>query len=312
MTTSMLLLTLLLGPLLLVLGLMKIWLVLKRHKGRRFPFRDAVQREPGYSLRKAMERIWDELLQYVFLLPLYPLVMYAAVLQARIVRGEAPLFLIGLCAMSSVVVIGASLYKVWQLLGHLMQVRLGYAGEVIAGQALNQLMLQGYRVYHDVEFETFNVDHVVIGKGGVFVVETKLRTKRLADADDVRYKVRFDGKALYFPSQPNVPVTKPLNQARHEAKAVSRWLSDATGQSVSAQAVLVLPGWWIEGANEQGDVWVFNHKQLNRLPQIVEDGPVLSEARIRAMAHQLDSRCARDDLVPKVVAQTPNPLFQES
>jgi hypothetical protein len=59
-----------------------------------------------------------------------------------------------------------------------------------------------------------------MGPGGVFAVESKLRTKhRVVDAHQKTYKVRFDGNALYFPNRPDFPVTEALHQARDEAQS---------------------------------------------------------------------------------------------
>ncbi len=49
---------------------------------------------------------------------------------------------------------------------------LGFLGEQAVGEELNFLIADGWRVFHDVEFdkhpgqETFNVDHVVVGPEG--------------------------------------------------------------------------------------------------------------------------------------------------
>lgn len=51
--------------------------------------------------------------------------------------------------------------------------RLGYLGERAVGHHLNRLAADGYRVYHDLQFEGFNIDHVLVGPSGVYSVETK-------------------------------------------------------------------------------------------------------------------------------------------
>jgi hypothetical protein len=54
--------------------------------------------------------------------------------------------------------------------------RIGYDGELATAQELNQLMRHGYYVFHDLQAENFNIDHIVIGPAGVFAVETKSRS----------------------------------------------------------------------------------------------------------------------------------------
>jgi hypothetical protein len=49
----------------------------------------------------------------------------------------------------------------------------GAAGEEHVGGLLDQLASDGWRVIHDASLGRGNVDHIVIGPGGVFTVETK-------------------------------------------------------------------------------------------------------------------------------------------
>lgn len=46
-----------------------------------------------------------------------------------------------------------------------------YAEEVVA-ERLKELP-EGYQVFNDITFEGFNIDHVAVGPGGIFLVETK-------------------------------------------------------------------------------------------------------------------------------------------
>lgn len=51
--------------------------------------------------------------------------------------------------------------------------RRGAEGEEAVGQILDGLATGGWHVLHDVTFGRGNIDHVVVGPGGVFAVETK-------------------------------------------------------------------------------------------------------------------------------------------
>lgn len=46
-----------------------------------------------------------------------------------------------------------------------------YAEEVVAEKL--QDLPDGYHAFHDIAFDGFNIDHVVVGSGGIFLVETK-------------------------------------------------------------------------------------------------------------------------------------------
>jgi hypothetical protein len=67
----------------------------------------------------------------------------------------------------------------------------GAEGERATGKALRPLTSRGWHVRHDLAARRGNVDHVVAGPGGVFVLETKKLNGRLVVTDGV-LNVRFD------------------------------------------------------------------------------------------------------------------------
>jgi hypothetical protein len=56
----------------------------------------------------------------------------------------------------------------------------GAEGEETVGKILEGLREQGWCVIHDVSFGRGNIDHIVVGPGGVFTIETKSRGGRLS------------------------------------------------------------------------------------------------------------------------------------
>ena len=72
-----------------------------------------------------------------------------------------------------VVVIALAWRKGRRIWSEMERISLGIKGERVVGQLLETLRVHGYRVFHDIEEEGYNIDHTVIGPGGVFVIETK-------------------------------------------------------------------------------------------------------------------------------------------
>jgi Nuclease-related domain len=58
----------------------------------------------------------------------------------------------------------------------------GAVGEEHVGKILDSLADEGWRPIHDVDMGRGNIDHVVIGPGGVFTVETKSHPGRIRAA----------------------------------------------------------------------------------------------------------------------------------
>jgi hypothetical protein len=55
----------------------------------------------------------------------------------------------------------------------------GAEGEEVVGAILEGLAADGWHVIHDVSFGRGNIDHVVVGPGGLFTVETKSSRGRI-------------------------------------------------------------------------------------------------------------------------------------
>jgi hypothetical protein len=121
--------------------------------------------------------------------------------------------------------------------------RLGFDGERFVGEELSRLIAHGYEVYHDVPFDGFNIDHVLVGPGGVFSVETKTRRKPVSESQGKEYHVQFDGSCLRWPWGTD---THGLDQAVNNARTLSQWLGSAVGDPVYVAPILTLPGWMVD------------------------------------------------------------------
>jgi hypothetical protein len=160
------------------------------------------------------------------------------------------------------------------------------------GQELNLLMLQGYKVFHDFPADNFNFDHIVIGPAGVFAVETKARFKPTSENPKADAKVIYDGKSLRFPTHNS---QGPLKQAGMQAQWFASWLSRAIGEKVPVQAVLALPGWYVERTAGSA-IRVINPKEMGKLLKIPKEGP-LPESLVQRISHQVEQKCR--DVAPK-------------
>lgn len=146
-------------------------------------------------------------------------------------------------------------------LGQLFAVRLGLRGEQAIGEKLIEVAYCGLRTFHDVPGDgAWNIDHVVVGTQGVFVIETKTRRKpRAGKSDQARWKVLFDGAALQFPHGKDL---KAVVQAQANARWLSNYLAKKTGDAVWVEPLVAIPGWWVETTVKDPAVLAVNAKQL--------------------------------------------------
>lgn len=148
----------------------------------------------------------------------------------------------------------------WRIVGYrreIQNLKLGRDGEKAVGQLLDTYREAGYRVFHDIPGEDFNIDHVIIGPTGVFTIETKTWSKPARG----RPVIEVDGERLLKNGH---PVDRdPIIQVKAQARWLGELLRESTGKDFPVRPVLVFPGWFIENA-PQRDIWILNPKGLRK------------------------------------------------
>jgi hypothetical protein len=80
---------------------------------------------------------------------------------------------------------------------------LGLFGERYVAEQLEPLKAEGWFIFHDVPCTgatgNFNLDHVAVGPGGIWVVETKTRRKGVARSGFKEHEVSSDGNQVVWP-----------------------------------------------------------------------------------------------------------------
>lgn len=248
----------------------------KIRAGRKQPISESVLRPPGESTRLKVEELEEKLFNHILWL-LVPACMSS-------IMGAVPLKnpLFSMIFVTLLVGIGCWFVakRIVKILDDRSNYFLGFRGERVVGEALNQLREKGYRIYHDLQFEKFNIDHAMVGSGGVFCFETKTKRKILSKEG---HRVSYDGKRLLLPNGTDF---EDLKQAISNAKALKEYIAKAAAESVSVQPVLVLPGWFIDRKG-RGPVMVVNHKELS---QILPAAMILDADQIQRIAHQLEQK----------------------
>jgi len=173
--------------------------------------------------------------------------------------------------------------KLWVKSNYLIKLKLGRDAELAVASELIELQSHGYQVFHDIQANGFNIDHLVVGPNGIFVIETKGRHKRIKD--DTNYKVKFENNHLAFPSWFE---SKPLEQAQNQANWVNKWLFEATGFNTQVLPILCFPGWFVE-LKQRPLFPIVSHKQL--VKTILSMRQVsLNQEQQRAICYQVVQR----------------------
>ncbi len=245
------------------------------------PLTDLPLRPPGESLRLRIEELEDEMENSFFAL-------MGASLGAFILLHSQP---DKRSSLAGALLVLAIIYGIWgtklvRQLRRLWDYRLGLKGECAVGQELNQLIADGFHVFHDLPFDGFNIDHVLVSSAGVWAVETKTRRKPASIKGAAKATVVYDGQTLHFPWGTD---SFGLDQAQRNAATLSQWLTASTGDSTPVNAILVLPGWWVE-RKARGAVNVLNSKEVRHsFPTRTSDA--LSRDLVQRIVFQLTERC---------------------
>jgi hypothetical protein len=152
--------------------------------------------------------------------------------------------------------IGWASVKVRRARATIEQLKLGLDREREVADALEQLRDRGYRVFHDIPGPGFNVDHLLVGPQGLFLVETRTRVRPARGAG----RIRYDGEALIVAGQRGD--RDLIQQAMAQARWVADLVSDSSGRNCFVRAVVLFPGWFVERLARTTSVWVLNPKLL--------------------------------------------------
>ena len=268
-----------------ILFLVALWMRWRASKqGKRPPFTKNMLRSPGESLQRQVEEINLDLFGNLLTILFLPAIMGGM----TIVPFSKASW--GTVALLTVVAIGSAIYlavKAKRSFDRRNLLMLAAEGERVVGEELNQLMLQGYRVYHDFPADHFNIDHVVIGSRGVFAVETKTRSKAPRGSGPGAAKVTFDGKLLRFPGHQEAAA---IEQAERQASWLAKWLAQAVGEPFPVAPVVILPGWYVELTAAPRSVFVLGSGSIQKhFPTLGRTR--LTVQQVQRIAYQVEQRC---------------------
>ncbi|WP_116472543.1 nuclease-related domain-containing protein [Zobellella maritima] len=281
-------LALLVVPMFILLSIVT-YIKKREARSRVSPLTTDLLRVPGFSLQQKIDDMKWDLVECLMMIPvLTAIVPMFVFLQVKM--ADQTFTLTSWLMVILIIIIGLAYYarKLFKQIKKLGYLRLGYACEIAVGQELEQVVRPAdrpYRVFHDIPFEGFNIDHLVVSPKGVFVIETKGRSKPL-DNGSKQFKVQVEGDVLHFPRHVE---REPIVQTRRNVKAVKTWLSNATGFDVPVAGILVLPGWFVELKQSTVSPYVMNAAQLSKqLPKLYVGQ--LELGQVQAITHQIIQR----------------------
>jgi hypothetical protein len=156
--------------------------------------------------------------------------------------------------------------------GYVENWQIGAEGERKTEKALARLEKTGWRSVHDIQVRYGNLDHVTVGPGGAYLLESKnLRGMVEIYAGAPRLKRRHDPEA-------QGDFRRVRQQALHAAARLNENIAQSTGERIWVQAVVVLWSEFPAGVVDEGRC-VFIHGSrlrgwLRARPQRLSPGQI--------------------------------------
>lgn len=235
------------------------------HDGRvHSPFDAHLLCAPGQALRNRLDNAFSSLFLHGTIGPLISLapLVYG---MGRMLFVERQYWiewaLYGLLSSLLVLLFSLLLIRDYQ---RIRRLKLGLACDLAVGQELERLIrpdAHPFYVFHDVPTDSFTIDHVVVTPHGVFVVETRARTRAIGSDGRELNQVFVERERLRFPHWQE---RRPLYKTRQAEQWLSQWLEKRCGLRVPVRGVLVLPGWEIDTRDAANDVLVVSGDTLSR------------------------------------------------
>jgi len=283
------------------LSVLVLWRRRGRRSGNRSDERHPLQRDllrgPGESQRDLIAAEHWNAAEYAALCVFLPLLLFCVYPLKAVYAGDLPEeATLAAFLATAAVLLAWPLARLWRVLAQARSLALGYEAEVAAGQELDALRHLDYCVFHDVPAEGLdsNIDHVVVGPAGVFVVSAVGRMAPGAHESSEPTEVTYDGERLRFPGWEE---TLPLGQVVAQADWLCGWLANALNEPVGVRAILVLPGWSVKRTAVSG-IPVLAARRVNAYFSRMRALPEMTDTMIDRIAGQLDRHCRVVAVVP--------------
>ncbi|GHC38242.1 nuclease-related domain-containing protein [Aidingimonas halophila] len=258
---------------LLPLGAMAVIVVFLRnlHDARvRSPFDAHQLREPGQALRDRLDRAFAGLFLDGSLGPIVILAPLVYGMGRMLFAREQDWIEWGLYGVLTTILALVFCLLLIRDFQRIRRLKLGLACELAVGQELERLVrpdAHPYVIFHDIPADTYTIDHVAVTPHGVFVIETRARTRPLDATGQERNRVRVEREQLHFPGWKE---RRPLRKTRQATQWLRQWLARECSTNIPVQGVLALPGWVIDTRHGPDDLLVVSGDHLaddlRRLP----------------------------------------------
>lgn len=219
----------------------------------RSPLTEPPLRTPGQSLDEEIQRLIDDQGTPYIAVVMCSLIL--SIMEWARWYWELPYSPIGFTVVSVALVL-YFIVHLKKIKRKLHALKLGRDGERFVGQKLEELRQDGYKIFHDIVGEGYNIDHVIVSTKGIFTVETKTHSKPLKGKTDIW--VKKDSISINGFNNEHI-----LIQLAAQTRSLEAIIQKNMGRKIKVNAIALFPGWYIHNEFAAKNCWVLNPKRLN-------------------------------------------------
>lgn len=276
--------TVALASTLVFLLIAKTWNALSRTISSTPSFSGRIMHEAAQRFRDELERLTCSQSTYLSALLVFAMLFISAYfLQAEQLFAGYPAWQINLQLGFAIVVSGYAIYCLGKTALARRHVKFLHDANIAIGHQLQQLTVEGSRIFHDVRTSAGVVDHVIIGQKGIYAVNV------IAHRSGKRAHARLRDNAIQYSNSKQAQSVIDINLKTARLQKEFRGL---VGHNVRVRSVIAVPGWEI-GEQPKDDHLLVNEQNLAMLSGWRDQSDNLMNEDVAALQKELTTRCAR-------------------
>lgn len=261
----------------------KTWNAVSRTISSTPSFSDRIMREAAQRFRDELERLSCSQSTYLSGALVFVMLFIAAyVLQAKLLFSGYPSWQLYLQLGFLALVAGYAAYRLAETALARHRIRFVRDANVAIGHQLQQMSVEGTRVFHDVETSAGIVDHVIVGQKGLYAVNV------VARRSGKRAHTRIEENTIEFS---NSKATQSIVEIVAKTTRLQKEFRELLGHKIRLRSVVAVPGWDIGEQSNENHLLV-NERTIAMLTGWKDSSDYLMNDDVTALQQELMQRCA--------------------
>ena len=262
----------------------KTWNVVSRTISSTPSFSDRIMHEAAQRFRDELDRLSCSQSTYLSGALVFVMLFIAAyTLQAKMLFSGYPSWQLYLQLGFLTLVSGFAAYCLVKTALARHKIKFVRDANVAVGHLLQQMSVEGTRVFHDVETSAGVVDHVLVSQKGLYAINV------VARRSGKRAHTRIQENTIEFS---NRKATQSIVEIVAKTKRLQKEFRELLGHKIRVRSVVAVPGWDI-GEQSNEDHLLVNEQTIAMLTGWKDSSDYLMNEDVTVLQQELMQRCAR-------------------